>query len=220
MTDEKLGKLTSLVPEIYYDLIARVAVGVVLIVVLAACLATPVSLLVPLERLSWPTATILFALLLIISNSVGLIITPFGELFYDFFAPSIWSRVLKEHPDLAGKARHFGLEFPADAKRDHILQLSSQMGDLLRNLDGQAGQVTTKMRAEVAFCNNLAASLLVSVIVLIPFGIRNGHLKDQVWCLSTMFAASAFVVAAGRSVQLQFFRRRVSMLLVCKHTSG
>lgn len=221
MAKEQLtSKLSALVPEIYYDLIARVPVGIVLAAVLTFFLATPLSVLSPIERLSWPTGTILLALLLIVSNSVGLIITPFGELFYNLFAPSIWNRVQREHPELYEKVHHFGLEFPRKASRDEILRFTSQFGDLLMAFDNQAGQVTTKMRAEVAFCNNLAAGLLVTDLFLFLLSLSKGHTMDQLRTLCAMLLASGFVVLAGWSVQLQFLRRRVSMLLLLKQTKA
>jgi hypothetical protein len=206
--EEQVTKWANLVPEVYYDLIARVPPGTFVILALAKLYHTSFQ-----DVFAQPNtgAAVLFTILLLGSGySVGVLLGPLGEFIVHRLGwLALWKSVSNNYAKITGqaKARFYAdyAPFPSTPvpiwkliQRSRARRLSTEqcqrmyrhIHEYLKGVDAQARVVLPKMQAEAGLCSNLAAGL---IIVACAVAIR--HWPDLrnpalIWCLLSLCLAA------------------------------
>ena len=200
----KAGKASMFFPEFYYDLIARVLPGTVLLVGcgFASGLLDLGGVLEALKGLS-PTAAILFCIPALAGSYVcGILLTCLQRPIRLSYTPAVWKPFLRDNRELIiSQLARLGLQ---DRKTALLRALGSQkergllrcmkgrhevnreirslvwplygaLHDYLKTEDAQARFVLPKMNGEAGLCENLAGSLvLVSLGLIVRFLVAPG----------------------------------------------
>ena len=84
MSNETKGNdWVTLVPDLFYDLIARIPAGAIVVLFSTWIIVAPTPTEINIEaivKLSWAPATILLILLLVFAYATGIFLTAFGDL--------------------------------------------------------------------------------------------------------------------------------------------
>ncbi len=146
-------KLGSIIPSLYYDLIARVCAGVPLLVLL---LWQQRELFAPLGD----SPSVAFLLLLGAGYIAGLILTPFSLVWNFPLLPffNAWFGL----PKASIFINRSKIEIPAS---ESGIDLMSIRNDRVSAIDPAAGATLAKMQAEAVLCKNLTTAFLLLVVV-------------------------------------------------------
>jgi hypothetical protein len=183
MNDSPAIPLASLIPEFFYDLIARVPAGAVFVlgVILLTTPETTWTELLGLAhegKLEGVPFWLLFALLFMLSYAVGILLTLPGWLIRNTYLLWVWRRADRRHgQQIADLATSRGL-LPTSTTQALATLGRSQRGTLYRLLedelkasDEQARVLLPKMNGEASLCDNLtAAFLLLLLLGLLRYG--------------------------------------------------
>jgi hypothetical protein len=234
--DSKAGVM-SLIPEVYYDLIARVPAGVVLAIAAAQSILS--SLGRSLDASAWLTANgILFlttaAAFLGLAGIIGILISPIGDRMRSLYWRRSWTAVVVRGPFKAAGStlRAAGCRLlPRNADWSKLTDsdlhgLDRWVGDYLRIRTSYARGLLGKMRAEADMCCYLAASFFLLPLVQLSLnflfylsGLAHGfpaHLRDpSVWLwYAASWGATALLCASGAYRTKRLVLRMLSMLSV------
>jgi len=221
-----LSQWPSVIPEIYYDLIARVPAGTLLFLVIASGGQPSLGKLI--SATSVGSAAVFLTLVLLAGYSSGILITRLGSLFHRTYRYRIWRRVLGGERGYAGLITTFNNQFPTlnlptdDGGRVAVAMLQAEdvdrldrvMHDYLKAKDPQAKVLLPKMRAEAALCDHLFVALIGSVVVVscaLLWSPQEG-LADRLGILATFLAGSTLSAFCAPYRNERLIRRQFSFL--------
>lgn len=189
-----MDSIRGLVPEIYYDMIARVAAGVPLI----AILFTP-----PLDRLESVSNAASFVLLLGFGYIAGHLLTTISVfLNLVFWNPWILRRV----------KRRLGLK--REIEPDNPLRAFDEVYhriDRAAKADANAGAIMKKMEAGATLSDNLLSGWLV-ILSYQLLGGRVEWLIDAMWRPWAALAVTLGLIATAYVRRVAFIVRQDSLL--------
>ena len=174
---DKIAQAISVVPEIYYDMISRVPVGI-MTVLGTVWLSPPLRPTLDFEGLKdlgWAPTTVLVGLLLLTAYTVGLLLTQGGHWVYWMYHGALWREEIARHSDqyvplirMLNKKLDLHLSTNADTEWDvaalsgnAFSRLDHAIHDYLKRADPHSRVILPKLRAEGALCNNLVAGYVV-----------------------------------------------------------
>jgi len=204
---ENGSTLAKIVPEFFYDLIARILPGLVFAVLLLIA-AAPESLLffrdlAVQNKLEGVPFALLFLVLIAIAYILGILLGPLGARVRDLYLPRVWKACAGTAHEafVVGYATRRGLigtavENPAVASLDRkaLKTLYRLLEDELKAKDPLGRVLLPKLHAETVLCDHLcAASLLVAALagVLTLTGTRQPRTAWTVFVLF-LFALAIF----------------------------
>jgi hypothetical protein len=194
MSDEdKLTKWASLVPEIYYDLIARVPPGTFLVVALMWVLGifsnNGAFELKDIKDMSWAPTTASLFLLLGTGYVVGIILTPLGGIIGRTYWLHLWQKIGPHYNKWIVEFNNlFGADLPIDEdsniqwhklKRVHAHRLSRQLQEYVKDKNDQAKLILPKMSAESALCSNTVGGIVILQFSLIVRMVQNHEIMTE-----------------------------------------
>lgn len=233
----EIGRLPSLIPELYYDLIARVIPGAVLLLCTGpATIESPVD---KLKGMTAGSATILLVFFLLTSYWIGILITPLASQFHGSYRYKLLCRAFLREQN-AKEIRKLIDVVPVPTPRDiqslmeslHTMRFERSkkdpsgellkslkedvdnverfMHDLLKSKNDQARLILPKMKAEIVLCDNSFVGLLGAAIFVLVFGLLHQQSPSLLWKL--------LPIVLG--VVLSFFaaRYRMNRLLIRQFT--
>lgn len=170
---------TSMVPEVYYDLISRVPGGTLLLLWLLQRAGISIDV-TQMKDMDWGPSVISLVLLLGGGYVVGMLLTPLGECAFESYRKALWKRRLAGHLGLVTKFNdQQGLGLPkegngtVDLKKStgqELYRLDRHIHDYLKREDEHARVILPKMRAEAGLCNNLTAAWVVFAVCSAALG--------------------------------------------------
>jgi len=226
-----LGKLPSLIPEIYYDLIARVPAGAVLFlaIVLIGGQYSPDQL----KSENFGSATVILVLLLLFSYALGILITPLASAFHRRYREAVWRQALCEHNycslvQLLEARFHLGL--PKDQsgqvqlnsfQRKHYDRLDRLMHDYLKGADPQAKVILPKMRAEASLCDQLfVAFSCIALVGAYSLLVRHTSLGEHFGASLLVVGGLALAALGARHRNKRLIHRQFSFLTLVVGQNG
>lgn len=168
MAGDSIKSLGNVVPEVYFDLIARVPPGAFVVVCLWALYRWKTGSKIIFLEFNAGTATVALILLLGASYSVGLLLGPAGRLLTERFARHHWnkqcarwgiSKLLVQEFLIPGSCNdETDAHITAQQNRELIYR---RLQDYLKGVDPQARTLLPKINAEKSFCANAAAAIML-----------------------------------------------------------
>jgi hypothetical protein len=215
----EVGKLPSVIPELYYDLIARVIPGAVLLL-----LGTlPITIHLPIDSLkemSAGSATLLLVVFLLASYWAGILITPLGSLFHELYRYRVFREALREE-EHKGEIRRFGgalglNDLSSESSNQDLNTVDRVMHEFLKDRGDQARLILPKMKAEVTLCDNSLVAMLGAGILVLAFDILQRLKADPlvIELLPIVVGVLLSFLAAGYRMKRLLVRQRVLMTLV------
>jgi len=197
-----LGKVSSVVPDLYYDLIARVVPGTAF-VVLVIFTCEPSRRFVTGQDFSKTTlslATVLLFVLLGLGYTAGLLATSLGGISRRPFIKLTWRVAMCDSSELKRLlADRFGFSLTDRTKVSDCQYCYRRMHDYIRSQDTSPRTlVLSKMQAEASLCANLSSSALLLLFL---------HVGSNTWLypLSDLRLHSAELLANLTVVLLASF---------------
>ena len=237
MSDENNNiKLVTLVPEVYYNLIAWVSPGTFLIVVIIWIFHFDKSLeFLTRKEINWAVITGFLIFLLGAGNIVGILISPLGDwLHRKTYRYCIWKEFSKRKENenlLSYLDKEYNLGGYPDPTKDcwededkKKIDLFDRLAhDLVKQLDPQAKVIIPKIQAEAALCNNLLAASLILLVILIPLIIIRVFVNyyctqqflDACIPLFLCIVLALFSYFAGKHRGKRLISREFSFLRLC-----
>ena len=171
MTDNT-SHFISTIPEVYFDLIARVPPGTFLAVVLFGSLSRDASWYVSQVRgMQWGASLAALVLLLGAGFALGVLITPLGEVLNRGCWYHVWRTIGQENVSLLNSARgKLKIAFKireGDPSDEHWNVVYARLHQLLKSADSGANGVLPKMAAELSLCNNSCCAFAIATLALL-----------------------------------------------------
>ena len=218
MDDEKPSSWGALIPEFYFDLIARSGSPVLLSYCVYAWMGegglAAIARLAADGKLEGIPFAALFALLMFGGFAVGIILSPLGAWVGRSYGQSVWSQAEKDFPELKRAAHARYLEPGKPVKSWH--NLHRLMHDDLKASHPHARVLLPKMAAEEALCTNLAVSIVIISLIMVARSPSSVH-----WGLvATLLAVAVLMGVAARSRHMAFIRRQFSFLRLVTQTAS
>jgi hypothetical protein len=233
---------SSIVPEVYYDLIARVPAGVLLICFSLEKLITEQHRSIPTIT-TWLSANsvpilLLGSLLIWVGGLVGILIAPLANRVKQAYWKRSWVAIVDKGPFSSASILLNSLGCRLVAEKTAWSSLSSStihgvdrwINDYLLQESQTARSILVKIRAEADLCANLAAALILLPIVRIAIYIVLAHtsitpgtanrdiVTELAWgAVSWLFAFLVCFPGAYRTQRLAL--RMLAMLAVIHETS-
>jgi hypothetical protein len=182
----------AMIPEVYYDLIARLPAGSFLAVCLYLVLTGKNLGSIHVADLQWADSILLVLLLLFAGYSLGLLIGPLGNCVYEWWFPGFWRRSMHSHKHVLSnekikKQLDCLKNLPEEALsadkldpkpkqcRKKYGQMYRQMNDYLKVKCHPAGAILPKMQAEADLCSNFAVAGAIALVLLTLKAYRDFH---------------------------------------------
>jgi len=212
MADEdKLSTWASLIPKVYFDLIARIPAGGLLVAGLTWHFAPAFIKTAAGINSFIPAFAILFFFILI-SYAAGLMLTlPAGVLAYGSRS-LVWAKVNRDHIELAALCDKFAALKPEKDTRLKPVVVEETMCELVSNSNEAAQNLLPKMRAEAELCNNLSIAALVLAAILASAAIRDGELLQHIEFLAATVLFAMYSAAVGMYRTWRLLDRQVIFL--------
>jgi len=199
--DEKTAiNAAGLIPEVYYDLIARVPAGGFVVLALLGLYHPELYRTVIEGKIETGVAVLLVFVFSVLSYAVGLLLSPLGNWIVERFWCRIFAEASCKYKDLIpgimkdlaiayyplptkGSSENSSSELAPEqiSTSDQYGRIYRQLHEFLKEADPQAKVVLPKMQAEAALCANLTAGLLL-VFVASVCRPRDMHLA-LVWTI-------------------------------------
>lgn len=171
---ENGSTLAAIVPEFFYDLIARILPGLVFAILLLV-VSAPDSLgflreLAAQNKLQGVPFVLLFVVLIALSYALGILLGPLGAKVRDLYLPPVWRQVVgTTHLEFVkGYANRRGLSVSPDHEaivagldRKALKTLFRLLEDELKSKDPLGRVLLPKLHAETVFCDHLCVALLL-----------------------------------------------------------
>jgi hypothetical protein len=183
------SRWASVVPETFYDLIARVPAGAFLILggLWSFQLFSSTGAMNRIEKMNWAPATILLLLMLGASYSLAILLTNVGALVHRLLNRNLWINIVLSKEQYKSLIDYFDIQFGFGFQRDEkdkklqierlkpteFAQLDRQMHDFLKSINSEAKLILPKMRAEAALCNHLAAAAILLIVLILGTWLLN-----------------------------------------------
>ncbi|NQU23528.1 MAG: hypothetical protein HQ567_19785 [Candidatus Nealsonbacteria bacterium] len=212
----------TLVPEFFFDVISRIIPGTILI--LAVCYELKGFAeggAFEIGRLLGSgvgVATCLLFLLLGVSQAVGLPLSVFGYLFQPLYFKRAWKSLgTKKLEWLRQTLKNvLGLEFPepANMTNRHFQDLYENTHGYVKQHSAASKTLLPKLSAESALCNNLAAALVVWLVVWLSNCLPEGTAFTEAgWMRLVCFLVGiVLLVFAARTRYRRLLRRQIVLL--------
>jgi len=228
--EDKLTQAASLVPEVYYDLIARIPAGLTLFLgglLVTGVLESQAWSLETFRTFNWAPSAGLLALVLAASYVLGILVTPWGYPVRERYYHATWVRLLPDYADLLAKHQgKFGMAIPLQDLQtgnvtDRLLRrLYGGMHDYLKGSNSQANLILPKMTGEASLCEHLvpvslalAGALIGSCLLRYGWAALNPNLLLGVLSWLALGAAS---FRAGQFRYERLLRRHFDFLALSK----
>lgn len=226
---EQVGKWASLVPEIYYDLIARVPPGSLVVATLFVWLhPDPHSALIGLRELGWAPVTVLSVIAVGAAYACGELVGPWGDWVSSLYRFRIFRQVSAGHlPLMTFFRQRFGEDVPdqePDIKKlsdSEVQRIYQQMHDFLKAANEQAKVLLPKSQAEAALCANLCGFVILFLLFSGAWSVSHWFFETGAppvsWRLVLLLLFGAAVaVRAGWFRSRQLIRRQFSFLALVR----
>jgi hypothetical protein len=213
---DEFPKWASVVPEIYYDLIARVPAGTFLVLSLVFVFQKATPHLKTVAEMKWEDSLLLLFLTIAAGYSLSLIISPAGNWVNERFFGHLWRRCQDEYLSMLVQMQSSAqleclADFDPKSRSDaQCRKMYRQIHDHLKNVSIQARTVLPKMQAEAALCTNF---VVVGVIVLLSMAFLDWTVLWAHWQL-TILSLVGIVCSywASRYRTRQLIERHFSLL--------
>lgn len=219
--EDRIAKWASLVPEIYYDLIARVPPGAFLVIAAMRIQgAFSAGKAFDLGNIKWETAAILLIFLLITGYVAGVVITAVAHSLSLLYKGWVWKRSAVPYKEVienfVDNKFHLGLNIKGwkNLDGDDFYRIHRQVQDYLESENDQAKLILPKMRAESALCDNLLASLALLFCFVLFRKASGQNLEGWIGSLTIIFLSSCLVFWAACYRAAQLIRRQFSFLRI------
>ncbi len=185
MSDETI--LSTLIPEVQHDLIARLIPGILLVSVLLWRYG-----FFSLVEIKAGLATLLIMLIIVAGYCVSLLLTPFSGFLNSLCRRRRWSKSVSHSKLIYVLDDKFDLDLPRNSKKEieidelelqQIAKLEYLTNDYLKEEDDYAGVILPKMCAEAELCANLSIALIVLAVFLGPWLSQGAIELSWVSCL-------------------------------------
>jgi hypothetical protein len=211
MAEEQSFSWASLIPEVYFDLIARVPAGATIVVATIGH-SEPLQIKAILAAHSFGPVFMLTLLVLLVSYVLGLLLTPLSGAISLTSRRIIWfkwRRIQGDYPDFIGLCRGFGFSVSDSPFLSELVKLELEMHEFLGIKNEDARSLLPKMRAEAELCNNLSVALFA---VMVCDVILHGTSATTA-CLLLL---SLYVAAVGAYRIWRLLDRQVILLRVLR----
>jgi hypothetical protein len=243
--DELKSGATSLIPEVYYDLIARVPAGTLLVLFTLYSVLKSQRLSVP-QGSTWLSANsapvlVLAVGLMGVGGLTGLAISPLADLCRSFYWKRAWLAVTEKGPykEIDEKLKNLGqLGFPRRSTWPSLSKadfhgLDRWMYDYIQENSERARTLLPKLRAEADFCSYLGAAFLllpivsgvVSAAVQFSSASASSSLSQMSWTRALAWSVASWFVSvllcfSGSYRTKRLILRMLSMLWVIVRRQG
>jgi len=186
MADSEGGhSWARVIPEFYYDMIARIPAGLVL-VLFVLWIISPSFLIFPNDNslkiemiksiFSWAPATLALIFILVFSYTCGLFLASFGSLLSKLYQPYIWKKVMGEKVPEEGSRRLKYKQLMEEKKynQSDLDWMDREIHFFLKATNKQALTVLPKMRAEAGLAANTTAAAVFSFFFYLIWSISLG----------------------------------------------
>jgi hypothetical protein len=167
MDESSPAKVAALIPEVYYDLIARVPAGTFFLVALLVLYRPTVYKSFAGARIETGAVLLLMFIVAIAGYSAGLLLSALGNLISWLFWDRTFSDANEKYENIVVRIEaRLGID-PLQARssrkkvRNHNDCIYRRLHEYLKEVDVQAKVVLPKMQAEAALCCNFAAGVLI-----------------------------------------------------------
>ena len=225
----------SLIPEVYYDLIARVPAGTLLVLVILHYFLQSRGLEFP-QVSTWMSANSVSVLVTAVGlmgagGLTGIVISPVADLCRRLYWKREWVAITEKGPykEIDQKLKELGVSFPdrsgwASMGSSEFHSLDRWMYDYIQENSERARALLPKLRAEADFCSYLGAAFLLLPVVMLA---GNTVLRTSathavvswsgwiVWWL-VCWSMTALLLYSGAYRTKRLLLRMLSMLWVCK----
>ena len=204
MSEEAGGAWGQLVPELYYDLIARLPAGIVFwLLVIALLFSTHPSLTpsVSADTLQAIPFGSLLVLLLVVAYVTGMIIVPMSVVVRRIYGSFVWRRLYVMHP---ARVRvlferlapdNFETRVPLEkVQRAHFDALHQLLYERVKLDHALAKILLPKMSAEVRLCENV---VVVTMLVLVGHPLVTGSFGEPSWVYGLLVVALLALIAGA-----------------------
>ena len=211
----------SSIPEVYFDLIARVPAGAVILFAMTPK-DLPIFSAKEFSAAEIGPAFALTASFIFFAYVLGLLLTfPSGVFAYGLRGGLWWwmfkmkMKVGPEYPDLRSLAGTFGIDVPDQIRFPDFLRIEFDIHDQLRMRDESSRNLLAKMRAEAELCANLAAAFALLFVFWGGFCLRPWIDVEMTRSYLLAAVASSLLVGGYRIWRLfdrQYYLLRALML--------
>lgn len=243
--DDSKSGVASLIPEVYYDLIARVPAGTLLVLFTLESFLKSQRLTVP-QASTWLSANSVPILVLAVGvmgagGLTGLVISPLADLCRSLYWKRAWLAVTEKGPykKIDEKLKNLGqFGFPSRSTWPSLSTadfhgLDRWMYDYIQENSERARTLLPKLRAEADFCSYLAAAFLLfpivsgieSAAVQLSSASASSSLSQMSWTQAFAWSAASWFVAvllcfSGAYRTKRLILRMLSMLWVIVKRQG
>jgi hypothetical protein len=224
----------SLIPEVYYDLIARVPAGTLLVLVALNYFLRSRGLAFP-QISTWVSANSVSVLVAAVGmmgagGLTGILISPVADLCRRLYWKRGWISVTERGPyrEIDQKLKDLGVSF---SNRSTWVSMSSTdfhsldrwMYDYIQEHSERARALLPKLRAEADFCSYMAAAFLILPAIFLAANVASSISVAHAaiswsnwlgWCL-VCWSATALMLYSGAYRTKRLLLRMLSMLWVC-----
>lgn len=224
----------SLIPEVYYDLIARVPAGTLLVLIVLNYFLQSRGLAFP-QISTWMSANSVSVLVAAIGlmgagGLTGILISPVADLCRRLYWKREWVAVTDKEPyrEIDEKLKDLGVNFP---KRSTWTKMGSGdfhsldrwMYDYIQEKSERARALLPKLRAEADFCSYLGAAFLILPMTMLAGNVVLSTSSNHVavswsgwvaWLL-VCWSITGLLLCSGAYRTKRLLLRMLSMLWVC-----
>jgi hypothetical protein len=213
--------LSSMIPEVYFDLISRVPPGVLLVLGIAYSIRpTLLQDIAPQQTTSGihePPYIVLLLLLLGAGYAVGIMLTAFGSIFLKMYGSMqfikiansfstelrdwIWQLTFTEQPPTSWDSLN----------KEQCINLYRRLHDHIKSKNRDAARILPKMSAEARLCENTAAACFVFVVLFPIIRLFRFHEFHQFWLLLLLLLGFFCSWFAAIHRNDSFLRRQFSL---------
>jgi hypothetical protein len=243
--DDLKSGATSLIPEVYYDLIARVPAGTLLVLFTLDNFLKSQRLTLP-QASTWLSANSVPILVLAVGvmgagGLTGIVISPLADLCRSFYWKRAWLAVTEKGPykEIDEKLKNLGqLGFPSRSTWPSLStadfhSLDRWMYDYIQENSERARTLLPKLRAEADFCSYLGAAFLLfpiirgigSAAVQLFSASASASRSQMSWTQTLVWSAASWVATvllcfSGAYRTKRLILRMLSMLWVTVKRQG
>lgn len=216
--EEKLPQIASLIPEIYYELIARIPAGMLLVLftvdVWLTCSKSPIRTHINIDD-SFTTLIVVLGA----AWAVGIVLSPVAYPIRKCFRKSIWEQLLKDRQNLElvkrfGKRLGIRLEDPPP-KDGWPEVIDRRLQDYVQYELEHARMILPKMEAEGILAAHLAVALFILPILhLVLLMLFHQQLNGYYWWYLLLLAPIGGAYRVSRHYTEGLALRLLSFLYV------
>lgn len=230
---EEVREWASLIPEIYYDLIARIPAGTLLVLgILSYQRLLTSGAPFDLQKLRYSSGAFILVLLVLLLGTgyvASMLLTPLCSFLYGRYRPLLWKRYREEYEkEIVEFMQVVQLKFqsvqPSKLDLRQIEEFEQQMHDFLMAKSDHARVILPKMRAEASLCNNLTLVLSLFLLLALHYPIvglisGQGFLTEQIFQVVVVILLGLLSSFAGWHRTDRLNRRQFSFWRLVRQSS-